>query len=195
MNYPLTLTFKFWTLGQQVQVLDSLGNIVCHVKQKAFKLKEDVLVFADEGQTQQVCRIQADRVLDFSANYTITLPDGRTIGKVKREGMKSLWKSSYQMLDANGNQVGLIHEENPWIKIADALVGEIPIVGMIAQRFINPAYIVEAPVGQPLLRAQKTPSFIDRRFQIQQLGPITPDMEWLAIPSMMMAVLLERQRG
>jgi len=195
MNYPLTLTFKFWALGQQIRVQDSAGNLICQVKQKAFKLKEDVLVFADEQQTNQVCRIQADRIIDWSAKYTITLPDGRAVGAIRRQGMKSLWRSSYELLDATGNVVGTIREENPWIKVIDSLVGEIPIVGLIAQRFINPAFLIEMPAGTVLLRAQKQASFIDRRFQIAQKGPITSDQEWLILPSVMMMILLERSRG
>jgi uncharacterized protein YxjI len=195
MNYPLTLTFRIFALGQQVKVTDATDKVVCFVKQKAFKLKEDVIIFADEAQVVQVCQIKADRILDISASYTISLPDGRPIGKLKRQGMKSLWKASYELQDTNGTQVGLIHEENPWIKVADAVVGEIPVVGLIAQRFINPAFLVDIPEGQPVLRVQKRPSLIDRRFEIQQVTPVSPEWEWLLIPSVMMAVLLERMRG
>ena len=196
MNYPLTLSFKFWTLGQQIRVLDAAGALICQVKQKAFRLKEDVVIFADEAQTQQIFRIRADRMLDITSTvYRITTPDERTIGAIKREGLKSLWKATYQLLDAAGTQVGTIREENPWIKVADALVSELPIVGIVAQRFINPAFLVEMPTGQVRLRAQKVPSFLERRFEIRQLGPMDPQTENLMIPAVMMMILMERARG
>ena len=44
-----------------------IGNLIGYVKQKMFKLKEDINIFADENQTQQRFNIKADRVIDFSA--------------------------------------------------------------------------------------------------------------------------------
>ena len=195
MNYPLTLSFKFLTLGQEIKVLDATEQVVCCVKQQAFRLREDVTIFGDEAQTKPVCRIQADRIIDFSASYNITLPDGRAAGSVRRAGMRSLWNATYGIHDARGVQVGTIHEENPWVKALDGLVSEIPFVGMVAPMFINPAYLVEMPAGSVLLRVQKQPSLLEHRFQIEQKRAVSPDQEWLVIPSVMMMVLLERGRG
>lgn len=196
MNYPLTLSFKLLALlGQEIKVRDAGDEVVCCVKQKAFRLREDVLVFADEAQTKQVCRIQADRVLDFSAQYTVALPDGLIVGTLRREGMKSLWNATYHILDGQGNEAGLIHEENPWIKALDGLVGMVPILGDIAEMFINPAYLVEMPAGQVLLRVQKRPSLLEHSFRIEQVSAVSPEREALVIPSVMMMVLLERGRG
>jgi len=196
MNYPLNLSFKLLAIfGQEIKVRDARDEIVCCVKQKAFRLREDVLVFADEAQTQQVCRIQADRVLDISAQYTITLPDGRIAGTLRREGMRSFWNATYHILDGQGNEVGLVHEENPWIKALDGLVRMVPIAGDIAAIFINPAYLVEMPAGQVLLRVQKRPSLLEHSFRIEQISPVSPEREALLIPSVMMMTLLERGRG
>lgn len=40
---------------------------------KAFKLKEAITVFADEAQTRPLYHINAGRVIDFSATYTINV--------------------------------------------------------------------------------------------------------------------------
>ena len=69
MNYPLQLSFKIIALASQIYVRDAGGSLVGYVKQKLFKLKEDIRIFADEGQTQLRYTIRADRILDFSANY------------------------------------------------------------------------------------------------------------------------------
>src|SRR4028118_1243982 len=121
MNYPLTLTFKLITIGTRLSVRDAGGNLVTFVKPKRFKLKEDINVFADENQTQLLYNVKADRVIDFSARYNFTDASGKFLGSIKRQGMRSLWKTHYQIADAGDRQVLEIHEENAWIKIVDSL--------------------------------------------------------------------------
>ena len=64
MNYPLKLSFKLLAIASQIYVRDANGNLLGYVKQKLFKLKENIDVFADEGQTQLLFNIKADRMLD-----------------------------------------------------------------------------------------------------------------------------------
>src|SRR3954468_1128541 len=71
MNFPLELRFKLLAISSQISVRDASGHLLCHVKQKAFKLKEEVTVFGDEAQTRPLYRINADRVIDISAQYQI----------------------------------------------------------------------------------------------------------------------------
>ena len=193
--YPLTLTFRIFALGQQVVGTDASGQPVCFVKQKAFRLKEDVLIFRDEGQTEQLYRIKADRIIDIGARYEITDANGGLAGAVKQEGMRTLWRATYRIIDSTGELVGRIHEENPWVKVIDAVIGEIPFLGLLLQMFVSPAYVVEAPVGVPVLRVRKRRSLIERRFIVDLLGPIPPALERVVVPALLMMVLLERGRG
>ena len=55
--------------------------------------------------------------------------------------MRSIFKANYEIHDAADQQVMKIHEENGWIKVSDALVGELPVVGMFTGYMFNPAYI------------------------------------------------------
>ena len=50
MNYPIELTFKLLALASQIYIRDANGNLMGYVKQKMFKLKEDINIFADENQ-------------------------------------------------------------------------------------------------------------------------------------------------
>ena len=61
MNFPLELRFKILAIASQIAVRDASGNLLCYVKQKAFKLKEAVTVFGDEEQTRPLYTIKADR--------------------------------------------------------------------------------------------------------------------------------------
>ena len=195
MQFPLTLTFKFWSMASQIRVTDPTGQLVCQVKQRAFRLKEDVTIFEDEQQTRPRYRIRADRVLDIAPQYTISDPSGSVLGAVKREGMKSFWRARYRLLNPQGNDVGLIREENPWIKVADSLLSLIPLVELLTGYFLNPAYLVEIPAGRTALYVRKNPSFLEKRFVLEERRPLPSEQQDLTLAGVMMMVILERHRG
>lgn len=194
MDYPLTLSFKILAIARQLSVRDAGGRLVCYVKQKAFKLKEAVTIFADEAQTTPLYTMAADRVLDFSAQYHFSDATGRRLGSVKRQGMRSLWKARYDV-QAEGGQPMMVQEANPWTKVLDAVVGEVPIVGMFTGYFLHPAYVVLNAEGAPLMRIEKQPAFLEGRFKVEKLGQLREDEETVALLSLIMVILLERRRG
>lgn len=189
-NYPLTFSFKVIAFNPQVKVTDAAGNVVLYVKQKALALKEDIKIFADEAQARQLYQLKANKIIDFSAQYNITTAGGAPLGAVKRQGMRSMWKASYNIVDAGGGDVGLIHEENPWLKVLDALLSDVPFVGM----FINPAYLVDYR-GQAALYLKKQPAFLEGKFTVEKRGNFNDADEGLLLSSVVMALMLERTRG
>lgn len=195
MNYPIDLTFKLLALASQIYIRDADGNLLGYVKQKLLKIKEDINVFADENQTTILFNIKADRVIDFSARYNFTNSGGKHLGSIKRQGMRSIWKANYEISDSSGNQVMQIHEESAWIKVADSLVGEIPILGMFTGYLFNPAYIVSKMDNSPVLRLQKQSAFFESKFQLTAQGKMSEDEETLVLLSALTMVLLERARG
>lgn len=194
LNYPLELGFKLIALSSQVRVTDASGRLIAYVKQAKFRLKEDIAIFADESQQQMLYRIKADRVLDFNASYSILTPNEQLVGAIRRRGMRSIWKSTYLIVDAAGTEVGLVHEENAWVKVIDGLVGEIPFVGMFSGYFFNPAYLVDLR-GTTVLYLKKQPAMFEGKFTIEQRGEIAQQDEALVLCSTIMALLLERFRG
>ena len=195
MKYPLTLTFKLLALASQIYVRDANGNLVGYVKQKLLKLKEDINVFADEEQTELMFNIKADRVIDFSAQYNFTDSGGKFLGSIKRQGMRSIWRTHYQIFDAQNQQVLEINEENAWVKVFDALVGEIPVVGIFTGYVFNPAYIVSKTDKSPVVRLQKQPAMFEGKFLVSTETQISPDQESLILLSVLTMTLLERARG
>ncbi len=195
MNYPIDLSFKILALASQIYMRDANGQLVGYVKQKMFKLKEDIGVFADEGKTQLLFNIKADRIVDFSAAYTFTDASGKVIGSIKRKGMRSILKAHYMIFDTNNQQVMEINEENGWVKVIDALVGEVPVLGMFTGYLFNPAYIVSKMDKQPVARLQKEPAFLESKFQILPQSKIDGEEETLVLLSILTMTLLERSRG
>lgn len=195
MNYPIHFSFKILAIASQIYVHDSSGNLLAYMKQKLFKLKEDINIFADENQTHLLYNIKADRVLDFSAKYNFTDARGNFIGSIKRKGMRSIFKASYEIYDASDHQVMKINEENGWIKVIDSLIGEVPVIGMFTGYFFNPAYIVSRIDDRPVARLVKQPAFLEGKFQMTKTGDMSEDEEPRVLLSLLAMTLLERARG
>lgn len=194
MNFPLTARFKLLAIAQQVSVEDRTGNLLYYARQKAFKLREAVTVFADEAQTRPAFSIAADRVLDVSARYTITAAGGGQAGVLQRQGMKSIWRTSYT-IDAGSHGRFTIREENPWIKLADGLFEAIPVLGMFAGYLFHPKYVVAREGGAPVLRIEKKPALFEGVFEFQSAGEPGAEVPDALVISGVMMLLLERRRG
>lgn len=195
MKYPLSFSFKILALASQIYVRDASGDQIGYVKQKLLKLKEDINVYADDSQTRVLFNIKADRVIDFSAKYNFTDASGTNLGGVKRKGMRSIWKAQYEIFDANGSHLMNINEENGWVKVLDALVGEIPVLGMFTGYFLNPSYIMTRQDGTPVARLSKEPAFFEGKFRMDLLASAEGEEETRVILSFLMMALLERVRG
>jgi len=195
MRFPLDLRFKIVAIAPQISVTDASGELLMYVKQRAFKLKESVTVFRDADQTRPIYRIAADRVLDISAQYRIDDEGGSPLGVLRRQGMRSLWRAHYEVY-RGGVPFLTIREENPWVKVLDGLVGEIPIIGLFAGYVLHPAYrVARIDTRSTVMRAVKQPAFLEGRFAIEQVTELAPPEQTLAVLAVLMMLLLERRRG
>src|SRR5688500_12171809 len=194
MQFPLDLRFKLLAIASQIYVRDAQGALVCYVKQKAFKLKEAVTVFADEGQTRPLYKIAADRMLDISAQYHVEDMSGRKLGVVKRRGLRSIWRTQYEV-SRDGALVFTIQEENPWVKVVDGFFEQIPVLGMLSGYVFHPAYLVIQGTGTTALRVSKQPAMLEGRYRVDALGALGDEDARLAVLSVLMMLLLERSRG
>lgn len=111
-TYTITRAlFNF--LGGKFRGFDDRGVQVFFVRQKAFKLKEDIRVFADETETSAILSIQARSIIDFSAAYDIVdSSTGVSVGAMKRKGWKSILKDEWIFMDPAGLDIGRIKEDN-----------------------------------------------------------------------------------
>lgn len=194
MQYPLNLSFKVIALAPQLSVTDADGRQLFYVKQKLFKLKEAVNVFADTAQTRLLYTIKADRILDFSAQYHFADAAGAALGSVKRDGMRSLWRARYNVLNGSAPELS-VREENPWIRVVDGLFDQIPLVGMFSGYLFHPAYVVADSQERTLMRLVKQPAFFEGKFTIEKHAELEPVAEVRILLSLLMMVLLERSRG
>ena len=198
IQFPLDIRFKLIALAPRMFVNDSSGASVCYVSQKVLKLKEDIQVFTDESRTTELYRIKADRVLDFNASYAFT--DSRTgenLGAVRAKGWRSLWQATYPIVDETGATTHTITEDNPWIKMGDALLREVPVVGIFSGYFLNPTYTALAEgSGKPVMQLRKEPGFFEGKFSLNLLDQSLSETERVRIMlSFLLMVQFMRSRG
>ncbi|MEO5510551.1 MAG: hypothetical protein ABIS27_07960 [Longimicrobiales bacterium] len=195
LSFPLDLRFKTIAIARQISVEDASGRLLWYVKMKAFKLREAVVIFEDREQTRPVFEIQADRVIDIGANYEIR--DAVThapVGTLHNMGVRSMWRSAYELVQG-GQVIFKITEENPWTKVMDGFVRDIPILGLFAGYVLHPRYLATAGGGEPALRMRKESAFFEGRYSIERVAVSATPNERLLVLGLLMLALLEKDRG
>jgi len=197
MEYPLHLSFKILALASQILITDAPGRSLFYVKQKLFKFREDVQIFRDESRSQHLYSINADRIIDWSARYTFSLPAGETFGAVKRSGMRSLFAAHYTLLNAADLPIFELQQTNPWIGVLDSLLGEVPILGIVTGYLLNPVYVVKrSTTSEVVMKLIKKRTFLERGFTItRESDEVSETEETLVLLSAIMVTLLERERS
>ena len=195
LQFPLKFHFHISTLHSDFSISESNENLLYYVRQKMFRLKEKVEVFSDRNRTRKEFTILANKWLDFNTTYEFINAQNNVQGRVARKGWKSLWKSHYEIFNAEGQQEFLITEKNGWTKVLDSMVGEIPIVGFFTGYMLNPSYLVQNSKGEIVAELTKDPSFFGRKFTLHKKGEIKVELQEELLLGLFMMVLLERHRG
>ena len=197
-QYPLQLNFKLIALAPRIFVRDASGRSIFYVKQKVMALKEHVRVFTNEDMQEQVYEIKADRMLDFSARYYFRDMAGRELGSIKHKGMRSIWSATYEIYGPGATEPTYrMKEDNPWVKVVDSIVSDIPVIGMVTGYVLNPTYTVtHIATEAPVLKLKKEPAFFESSFSIDKVDErLGGEHEERALLGVLMAVQLERSRG
>ncbi len=195
LAYPLDFKFKTLALAPQFEVTDANGAEVAYIKQKLFKLKEEVKVYRSSRQFDLLYHIRADRWLDWSASYRFTDEAGQDYGRVARHGARSIWKASYDVIDPTGETRYTIRERSAMTRMLDGMLGSVPVLGLFTGYVFNPTYDIRDASGQVVAEFRKRPSGIGRRFSLSLTTPVAAEGEAQLVLSLMMMVLLERSRG
>lgn len=196
MQYPIKYQFKLLALSSQIFIRNDNAQDIMYVKQKMFKLKEDIEVFRDSSKTELLYRIKADRVIDFSPRLAILDAAGRELGSIKRHGRRSLWRANYD-IEINGAPFANIQEKNPWAKLGDALFSQLPFIGILAGYVFHLKYAVRTTNAQEIAEIRKLPAFFEGKYTLEsmQLANLPEEQQQLASVAFMVVILFERTRG
>jgi uncharacterized protein YxjI len=159
----------FWSFfGRTFKVFSPDGHLIMFIKHPLLKLREEFTVWADEGQSQPLLHIKSRQVIAINFSYDIA--DARTnqwLGTVQKQGLKSILRDTFQLLDTQGQVVGKAEEKGasilrrffPWLTSKHAIeLGNVTVTEIRQKfRFFIKEFHVDLSMGA---------GYIDPRFAI-----------------------------
>jgi hypothetical protein len=201
-QYPLTFRFKLIALAPRIIVTDASGREILYIHQKTFALKEDIRIYRDQSKAEEVFHINAEKILDFNTRYNFyESRSEKHIGSVKARGWRSIWKATYHIEDQADIQTHYIQEDNPWVKVADTLISEIPFVSMVTGYFLHPSYTAYRgtnveDMSEPEMTLKKEPAFFEGVYTLNLVDEqISSEEEMRLLLSFLLMVQFMRSRG
>jgi uncharacterized protein YxjI len=134
------------------------GDPVAFVRQKKMAIKEDIRFFADDSETEELFRLKARSVLDTGGSrYDVADAAGGAIGVLHHVLRKSLFRSTWEVTDADGGEVATAQERSLPMAIARRVIDFVPDWG---------AWI-PIPYNFDLLMDGSVIGHLNRKFQIR----------------------------
>lgn len=158
------------------------GTLVAFAQQKRVALKEKVTFYADQQKTQALFSFRAEKVMDVHGRYIVEDAAGKTIAMFKKEFKKSLLNSTWQLFDAQGDQVALVRESNQTLAILRRFADFIPFVGEIvdmAMSFIPYHFSFQDKQGSEQGMYTKTTRLRDH-YVLSMTDPMYQAVDWHA---------------
>ncbi|MDP7096705.1 MAG: hypothetical protein QGI04_05425 [Candidatus Poseidoniia archaeon] len=105
---------KFWKIfGNKFWFEDVNEKRYGFCEQKRFKLKEDIRIYVDESKSHEWLKIKQKQMVDAWGGYDIMdSVSGEHIGTVRRKFWASVLRTRWHLLDAAGNEVGMLIEDS-----------------------------------------------------------------------------------
>lgn len=132
----------FSVMGAKLHIYNSSEELLLFSQMKAFKLKEDIALYTDESMERELLRIKARKVIDLSATYDVYDSEtGKSLGALRRKGLKSIIKDEWVILDTGDTEIGFIKEDSMFMALLRRVITLIPqkynveIGGMVIPAF------------------------------------------------------------
>jgi uncharacterized protein YxjI len=135
----------FKIFGAAFHIYDPAGAVLFYSKLKAFKLKEDIRLYAGEDMNVELLTIRARNIIDFGAAYDVVdSQSGEPVGTLRRKGFRSMLRDEWIIMNAAGQEIGTIQEDS----MAMALLRRF-LTNLIPQSFTGIIH------GVPVLNFQR----------------------------------------
>ena len=119
---------------------DETGVPLAFLRQKMFSLKDDITVYTDETQTQELLHICGRKILDFGAAFDVTDPvHHEKVGVLRRQGWKSFVRAEWKIFDAMGEEIGMIREDSLMRAVVRRFFGNVILKGYSFEMSGQPA--------------------------------------------------------
>lgn len=148
----------FKLFGNTFRLYNEAGELTYYVKQKAFRLREDLPVYTSDGEIY--LRIKARAILDSSGHFDFLAENGtRKVGSAKRNVLKSMFIDDWDLFDSEDHLVGKLQECKGaltwvrkffrWIPQTFEVTLEGIVIGTVRQRLNLFQSVYEISFGNP----------------------------------------------
>jgi len=112
-SYVLVRPLFSWTRVYRVYGPD--GGLVAFVEHPFFRLRTELVMYADESQLQPILVLKNRRIAALNMEHDLfDAQTGRRLGVIRTRGWRSLWRNSWDILDADERPAGEMLEDGPW---------------------------------------------------------------------------------
>ena len=167
------------------------GPLVALAQQKRLAFKEKVIFYADIEKTQPIFTFRAEKVFDVHGKYIVEDMQGNAIGAFRKAFKKSLFKSTWNILDSNDQPNITIAENSLTLALFRRFAGFLPIVGDIVELivlFLRYHFtFTDAATGQQVGKYQKTTLFRDH-YTLSMTDESYNAQDWRVLAAMAVAL-------
>lgn len=118
-----TMDQKLLSVGKKYYIKDENGNDLFFARMEKFKLKPKIFVYADDTQAEHILTVVPKSILDFNGTYdVIDVRANKRIGSMKREGLHSMFRNKWSILDIDGHIIGTAQEKGTMALVRRVLV-------------------------------------------------------------------------
>ncbi len=123
----------FKIFGASFYIYDARGDVLGYCKQKAFRLKEDLRFYTDTSCATELFSMRARSIIDFSTTYDVATPEGQVIASIRRKGLSSIVRDSWQVFDPSGAHAASLQEDSTGMALARRFIPGVAVFS--PQRF------------------------------------------------------------
>ena len=99
---------------------------IAFCSQAAFRLREDIRLYADESKAHELLWIQAEQMVDFAAgDGVVDGSPGEAVGALRRRGLKSMLRDSWEVLGPDGRTLGKVEEDSTGMALLRRFVSNL----------------------------------------------------------------------
>ena len=117
--------------GNKFHIMDENDQLYGFCEQKRFRIKEDIRLYDDESKNNEWLVIKQRNLVDAWGGFDIFDPKaGVLLGTVRRKFWKSLLRTKWQILDSEGNDIGMLLEDS----LAQAIARRV-LLGILPKKY------------------------------------------------------------
>ena len=105
--------------GNKFRIVDEQDNLYGFCEQKRFRIKEDIRIYDDENKNNEWLMIKQRNLVDAWGGFDIVDPrENLLLGSIRRKFWKSVLRTKWELLDSDGNEIGMLIEDSLGYAIA-----------------------------------------------------------------------------